>query len=264
MTERSPLVDPSAEIGRGSRVHPTAVVEAGVVVGRDCVIGPYAVLREGSRLGDGVRVDEGAVVGKMPLRGAISILKSEDLPPAEVGDGCLIGAGAAIYRGAILGPRVLVADQATVRERTRIGEGSIVGRGVVVENACTVGRFCKLETEAYITAFSVLEDRVFVAPGVLTSNDNFLGRTKERFKHFKGVTVRRGGRIGVGAVILPGITIGEDGVVAAGSVVTRDVPARMIVLGAPARPFRPVPEEQLLENQDWPDVRADRAREEAS
>jgi acetyltransferase-like isoleucine patch superfamily enzyme len=68
--------------------------------------------------------------------------------------------------------------------------------------------------------------------------------------------VTRGGRIGVGAVILPGITIGEDGVVAAGSVVTKDVPPRMIVLGSPAKPFRQVPEEQLLDNQDWPDVKA--------
>ncbi|MBU1947490.1 MAG: N-acetyltransferase, partial [Candidatus Eisenbacteria bacterium] len=104
-------------------------------------------------------------------------------------------------------------------------------------------------------AFSTIEDRVFIAPGVCTSNDNYIGRTEERFKHFKGVTVKRGGRIGVGSVILPGVTIHEDGVVAAGSVVTRDVPARMIVLGSPAKVLRPVPKEQLLENQDWPDVR---------
>jgi acetyltransferase-like isoleucine patch superfamily enzyme len=124
---------------------------------------------------------------------------------------------------------------------------------VNVENFCTVGRFCKLESESYLCAYSTLEDRVFIAPGVVTSNDNFVGRTQERFKHFKGVTVRRGGRIGAGSVTLPGITVGEDALVAAGSVVTRDVPARKIVVGSPARVWRDVPAEQLLEQQGWVD-----------
>jgi acetyltransferase-like isoleucine patch superfamily enzyme len=120
---------------------------------------------------------------------------------------------------------------------------------VTIENLCTIGSYCKLETESYITAYSLLEDRVFIAPQVSTSNDNFVGRTKERFKHYKGVTVRKGGRIGTAAVILPGRTIGKDALVAAGSVVTRDVPPRKIVMGAPAKVCKDVPEEQLLENQ---------------
>ena len=61
----------------------------------------------------------------------------------------------------------------------------------------------------------------FITPGVVTSNDNFLGRTEERFKHFKGITVKRGGRIGANAVMLPRKVIGEDALVAAGSVVTK-------------------------------------------
>ena len=101
-----------------------------------------------------------------------------------------------------------------------------------MENRCTIGRYCKLESECYITAYSTLSDRVFVAPGVVTSNDNFIGRTEERFKHFKGVTVERGGRIAAGAVILPGKTVGADAVVAAGSVLTNDAPPKKIVLGS--------------------------------
>ena len=97
-------------------------------------------------------------------------------------------------------------------------------------------------------------DGTIVAPGVVTSNDNFVGRTQERFKHFKGVTVKKGGRIGAGSVTLPGVTIHEDGLVAAGSTVTRDVPARTIVVGKPAKPWRDVPKEQLLENQGWVDA----------
>src|SRR5439155_19570254 len=112
---------------------------------------------------------------------------------------------------------------------------------------------CQLASERSLPPCSTLEYRGFVAPGVGTSNDNYVCRRAERFKHFKGVTVRQGGRIGAGSVILPGIEIGEDGLVAAGSVVTHDVPARTIVLGAPARPWREVPVEQRLEHQGWSD-----------
>jgi acetyltransferase-like isoleucine patch superfamily enzyme len=205
-------------------------------------------------IGDEVRIDDQVVIGKWPLRAVNSILKpTQHLDPAEIGSRCLLGTAATVYRGCRIAEACLVADQATLRERTRIGAFTIVGRGVVVENDCTVGRYCKLETESYITAYSTIEDRVFVAPQVSTSNDNFIGRTEERFKHFRGVTVRRGGRIGVGAVILPGRVVEEDAVVAAGSVLTHDAPARTIVLGAPARTLRPVPEEQLLDNQGWPE-----------
>jgi len=194
------------------------------------------------------------VLGKLPMRAANSATtKEQELPPLKVGSLSIVGTGVVLYRGATIEGKVLMADLCTVRENVTIGRGTIVGRGVTVENFCTVGRFCKLESECYITAYSTLEDRVFVAPGVVTSNDNYVGRTAERFKHFKGVTIRRGGRVGAGAVLLPGVTVGEDGLVAAGSVVTRDVPPRTIVMGQPAKPWRPVPEEQLLDQQGWID-----------
>jgi acetyltransferase-like isoleucine patch superfamily enzyme len=88
-----------------------------------------------------------------------------------------------------------------------------------------------------------------------TTNDNFMGRTEERFKHTKGAHIKRGGRIGANSTILPGLVVGEDGVVAAGSVVTRDVPAYKTVLGAPAKEFRDTPEEQLLKHAPhWKDI----------
>ncbi|GAB4320178.1 MAG: acyltransferase [Candidatus Zixiibacteriota bacterium] len=249
------IIDSTARVADDIRWGEFCVVGPGVEVGPGCVIGHHVVLGAGSVIGSNVRIDDGVVIGKEPMRAAnTAVTKIRELPPTRIGNDCIIGTHVVIYRGATLGQRVLVADLATVREDVTIGDFTIVGRGVAVENKCTIGRYCKLETNVYITAYSEIGDRVFVAPGVLTSNDNFVGRTEERFKHFKGVTVGRGGRLGVGAVILPGKNVGDDALVAAGALVTRDVPAKRIVSGVPAKDMRAVPEEQLLDNQDWPDV----------
>lgn len=212
------------------------------------------VVHPGTQIGSGVRIDDHAVVGKQPMRSPNSaVTRGGSQPPAVIGDGCLIGTGAVIYAGSVLGTRVLAADLASIRERVTVGDYTIVGRGVSIENDCTIGRYCKLETNVYLTAYSVLEDRCFVAPGVLTSNDNFVGRTEERFKHFKGVTIRRGGRVGVGAVVLPGREIGPDGLIAAGAVLTKNAEGETVYVGVPARKAGPVPEDQKLDNQGWED-----------
>jgi acetyltransferase-like isoleucine patch superfamily enzyme len=99
---------------------------------------------------------------------------------------------------------------------------------------------------AYVTAYSTLEDDVFIAPCVITTNDNFMGRTERRHALRKGPTIRRGARIGGGAVICPGVEIGEEAFVGAGAVVVRDVPPGVVVVGNPARIVREVPPEELL------------------
>jgi len=248
------VIHESAVLGSGSKTGYFCVIGKEVTIGTDCVIGNNVVIHDGTKIGDRVRIDDGTVIGKLPMKAVISaVTKDQQLPPAEIGSDCIIGTGVVIYRGAEIGKKVLVADLSTVREKVVIGDCTIVGRGVAIENLCRIGRYCKLETNVYVTAYSEIEDRVFVAPCVATSNDNFIGRTEERFKHFKGITIKKGGRIGVNATLLPGKTVGEDGLVAAGAVLTSDCPARRIMAGVPAKPFRDVPKEQLLENQGWKD-----------
>ncbi|QTL97694.1 N-acetyltransferase [Iocasia frigidifontis] len=226
------------------------VIKDGVEIGKNVTIGNNIVLYEGTRIGDNVRIDDNTVIGKQPMRAVNSVFQDQDKKaPPVIGNGALIGTGVVIYAGSVIGADVLIADLATVRENVSIGNNTIVGRNVAVENCCKIGANCKLETNAYLTAYSVLEDDVFIAPSLVTTNDNFVGRSRERFKYQQGVTVKKGGRIGANATILPGITINEESLVAAGSVVTEDTPARKIVMGVPAKVYRDVPAEQLLENQ---------------
>jgi len=245
-------IDSSAKIGTGTSIGEFTVIKEDVRIGDNCTIGSNVVIHEGTIIGDDVRIDDCTVIGKQPMRSKRSIFKdAKKLPPAKIADNCMLGAQVVVYAGAEIADHVLVADTAAIRENVSIGEYTIIGRGATVENFCKIGKKCKLETACYITAYSEVGDYCFIAPGVMTTNDNFMGRTEERFKHFKGVTIKTGGRIGGRAVILPGITIGEDAMVGAGSVVTRDVPPRQVVVGAPAKYFRDTPKEQLLENQGW-------------
>ncbi len=209
-------------------------------------IHPTATVYPGTVLGEGVKVLENAVVGKQPTLSPRSTAKRDPLPPTELGDGTVVSAGAIVFAGSRIGARVIVGDQGCIRERVTLGDDVVIGRGALVENDTTIGALTRIQAEAYITAYSTLEDNVFVAPCVVTTNDNFMGRTEKRLGLMRGPTIRRGARIGGGAVLCPGIEIGEEAFVGAGAVVTKDVPARTLVVGNPARVLREVSADELL------------------
>jgi UDP-2-acetamido-3-amino-2,3-dideoxy-glucuronate N-acetyltransferase len=206
----------------------TAVVYPGTVLGEGCVIGDHAV------------------VGKQPALSPRSTARREPLPPLELGPGTIVSAAAIVFAGTRIGANCIVGDQSCVRERCELGDDVVVGRGSLVENDTTIGARTKIQADAYVTAYSTLEEDVFIAPCVVTTNDNFMGRTEKRHALRKGPTIRRGARVGGGAVLLPGIEVGEEAFVGAGAVVLGDVPPRALVVGNPARQIREVPEDELL------------------
>jgi acetyltransferase-like isoleucine patch superfamily enzyme len=210
-------------------------------------IAETAVVFPGTVIAEGCKILDYAVVGKQPTLSPRSTAKREELPPLELGAGTIVSTGAVVFAGTTVGERVIVGDQACVRERCTIGDDVVLGRGSLVENDTSVGALTKIQAHAYITAYSLLEDNVFIAPCVITTNDNFMGRTERRHQLIQGPTIRRGARVGGGAVLLPGIEIGEEAFIGAGAVVVRDVAPRALMVGNPARQLREVPEEELLE-----------------
>ena len=261
------LVHPEAHIGKDFAPSPDSVIDEAVVIGDDVTLGsfvhvcPGAVIGDGCVIGDHVTIAAGtemgprcliadlAVVGKRPRLAPTSTAKPGELRPLVLGEGCSVGSHTVLMAGSTFGSGCVVGDNAGVRERCKVGDGAVIGRGVTVENDTEIGARTKIQSGAYVTAYVLIEEDCFIAPMVVTTNDNFMGRTAERFKHLKGCTIRRGARIGGGAHILPGIEIGEEAFVATGSVVTRDVPPGKLVMGAPAKVVRDVPSEQLLENR---------------
>lgn len=244
------FIHESVKLGAEVKVGHFTVIEENVEVGENSIIGNNVTIYRGSKIGKNTRIDDNTVIGKQPMKAVTSATSEDKLqPPCILGDNMIIGTSVVIYAGCSIGEKCLVADLSTIRENVKIGMKTIIGRGVAVENYCNIGSYCKLETNVYITAYSNVEDYVFIAPGVVTSNDNYAGRDKERFNHFKGVTVKRGGRIGAQATILPGKIINEDTFVAAGAVVTKDTEKETIYVGNPAKKICSVKEEQLLRNQ---------------
>ena len=212
----------------------------------DVAIGARVVIHAGSQVGAGAVLEDGAVVGKQPHLGAKSTAARDPVAPAVVEEGAAVLAGAVVFAGARLGPRSIVGDQSHVRERARLGADTVIGRGSSIDNDVVVGERVRIQTNCYITAYCTIEDDVFIGPGVITTNDNTMAR-QPLDAPLEGPVLRRASRIGGGAIICPGVEVGEDAYVAAGAVVAGDVPSHAAVMGIPAREVRGVPDQDLLE-----------------
>lgn len=226
---------------------PGLVMDDGVVLPHDIEIGINVVIHPGVEFGGQARIQDGAILGKPLVLSRSSTAQIRAGEATSIGDGATIAAQAIVVAGASIGAGAFIGDQSHVRERARIGANSAVGRGSAVDNDVVIGARVRMQTGCYITAFSAVEDDVFIGPGVFTYNDNTMGR-HEKGVGIVGAVLRRACRVGGGARILPGIEIGEEAFVATGSVVTRNVPPRALVMGVPAKKVRDVRDEELIEN----------------
>lgn len=223
------FVAPGAQLADGVRVEAGAVISDGVVVGADSLI------------------ESGAILGKQPrLRRASSAASGEPLAPLVLERGVTVCCGAVVYAGAHIGPDAILGDQCQVRERSVVGAETVVGRGSCVDFGARVGARVLIQTGVYVTGYAVVEDDVFLGPGVQMTNDHTMGR-HPRGEVLRGPVVRRAARIGGGAILLPAVEVGEEAFVAAGALVSRDVAPREVVMGIPGRAIRRVPDEDLIE-----------------
>jgi len=145
--------------------------------------------------------------------------------PVVIGKNCVIRSGTVIYSGVQIGDNVSTGHHVVIRENCRIGDGSSIGTGVKVEMDTLIGRHVSIESQSHITGCMVIEDYVFVGGCVMTTNDKRM--TYSRAGHgqeLKGPTLKFGCRIGSGAILLPGVTVGRHSVVNVGEIVRADVP----------------------------------------
>jgi UDP-3-O-[3-hydroxymyristoyl] glucosamine N-acyltransferase len=243
---RDLVIDGTAEVADDVDLGPFVVVGAGARIGPGTRVGAHAVIHPGTQIGAGCVLQDGVVVGKQPQLAAHSSAPREALPVLVVSDGAAICCRAIVFAGATLGEGAIVGDQAFVRERAVVGASTVIGRGSAIDNDVRIGARVRIQTDVYITADSEIEDDVFVGPGVCTTNDSTMARHPDDYPVI-GATLRRACRIGGAAVICPGVEVGEEAFVAAGAVLTKDVPARGVAMGVPGRVVREVGDGDLLE-----------------
>ena len=178
------------------------------------------------KMGEGAQIDEDVVLGypsgRLPEGGEVLL-----------GTRAKIRSGSVVYQKVTIGNHFETGHHVIVREENQIGDSVSIWANTIVDYGCEIGDRVKIHSNGYVAQYTVIEDDVFIAPGTIFANDKY-----PVSKDLRGPKVKKGARIGVNCTILPGVTIGEGALVGAGSVVTKDVPPRSIVVGNPARVIR--------------------------
>ncbi len=216
---------PGLHIGDGVEIDPTAEIGANVV------------LHDGTRIGAGCVVDDGAVVGKRPRLSARSRAPRNVQAPTVLEDGAIVCTSAIVYVGATLARNAILGDQTTMRDGAYLGEDSVLGKCCIVNTGARLGARLRAADYCGFATDMIVEDDVFIGPRLSSVNDQSMGDVDHPLR---SPTIRRGARIGGRVLLLPGVEVGAGAVIAAGSLVTRDVPPGMFALGSPARVLRAV------------------------
>ncbi len=189
-------------------------------------------------LGENCLVQENVIIG---------LKYREGCRAAKIGGNATIRALSVIYADVVIGDNFTTGHGIVIRENTRIGNRIVIGSGTVIDGNVEIGDRVKIESQAYIPTHTKIGSDVFIGPNVVLTNDRYPQRMRAQYEPL-GPVIEDGVSIGANSTIMPGVRIGEGSFIAAGSVVTRDVPAWSLVKGTAGRAY-PLPEKLKERNR---------------
>jgi acetyltransferase-like isoleucine patch superfamily enzyme len=180
-----------------------------------------------NKIGKDARIFEPVTIG-FPSR---ENLNTTDFIGVQIGNNAVLRSGTILYCDVIIGDNFQTGHNVIIREKTGIGNDVAVGTATVIEGQCRIGNNVSIQSMVYIPTDTIIGDNVFIGPNTVLTNDRY---PPTRIGGLKGPRIMQGAAIGANVTLLPGVTVGEGALVAAGAVVTKDVPARTLAIGTPA------------------------------
>jgi len=222
-----------------AKIESTVRILGDVCIGKDVIIHDFVTIYPKVTIEDCVEIFEGAVIGRPPKGTKATQRKVvSEFKPTRIGRFSVVSPHVVIYTDTEIGEATLIGDGASIREGCRVGKNCVISRNVTVNYDTVIGDNTKIMDGTHITGNMRIGDNVFISLMVSTANDNNLGKAGYDAESVKGPIIENDVGIGAGANILPGVRVGAGSIVAAGAVVTRDVPPKKLVMGTPARIVR--------------------------
>ena len=222
-----------------------AVIEDGVVLGHNCIIESGATIGANTYVDSNTIIRTGVSIGKDSFIGSNCIIgeywmdfcidRKKHIHPLTIGEKALIRSGSIIYAGSTIGDNFQTGHQVTIREKADIGNNVSVGTLSDIQGNCRLGNYVRLHSNVHIGQLSKVDDFVWIFPYVVLTND-----PTPPSDHFVGVHIHSFAIVATGAIIMPGMEIGQDALVAASAMVNKPVEPYSVVGGNPAKPFSDV------------------------
>lgn len=234
MISQKAIVETS-DIGSNVIIMENVVIRKDVSLGNNVVIHPNVVIESGCSIGENTEIFPGAYIGKEPKGAGATSRKITFKQIVTIGDNCSIGPNSVIFYDVKIGNNTLLGDGASIRENVVIGNYCLISRYVTINYNSSIGNNTKIMDLSHITGNCEIGDNVFISIHVSTVNDNIVINRTYKEEVIRGPVLEDNVTIGANAILLPGIKIGKHSMVAAGSVVTKSVPERVLVMGTPSK-----------------------------
>lgn len=241
-------------IGKNCKISENTTLVGDIRIGNDCQIGNNVILNSVS-IGDNTIIEDNSVIGYGTITGHYYAQKQHQDESNSIeeinykiiiGKNVLIRTGVTIYFDAQIGDNCWINHNAIIREKVSISEDTTIGSYTICENNVSIGKRCAIHNHTMICAETNIESFVFIGPGVTFTNNSPIGHLRDVPSTIRGAKLRLGCAIGGGVTICPGVEIGHEAIVAAGAVVTKDIPPRIIVAGNPAKKIKDVDQQSFI------------------